>query len=234
MAFLLPGGLAAQTFRDFVTPQPLPRGSTLVIGFLGGVEAWNDPHRGVRKLALELRGSQSHLIFAEAVENRHTKRAIKLITKALDGNRDGKLETDELAIARVVLFGQSLGGAAAIQTARALNRRGIPVLLTVQVDSFGIHDGIIPPNVSKAANFYQQGPLTLRGRSKIHAEDPRRTQIVGNFQRAYAFWVYTPQDRANASWLRLALGGGHVKMETDPELWAQVEHLILETIAAVR
>lgn len=81
----------------------------------------------------------------------------------------------------LILYGQSLGGAAAIHTTQALSHRGIPVLLTVQVDSVGIHDHVIPPNVSKAANFYQQGPLTFRGQRRIRAEDLGRTQILGSY-----------------------------------------------------
>src|SRR2546426_314992 len=43
-----------QSFADFTAPLPLPAGSTLVIGFLGGGGRWGDPHRGVRKVGVEL------------------------------------------------------------------------------------------------------------------------------------------------------------------------------------
>lgn len=221
----------AQRLRDFVTPQPLPEGSTLVVGFLGGIEPWNDAHRGVRKVTLDLRALRSQKVFAETVENRHVNRALEFIYRALDTNGDGILAENERASARLILFGQSLGGAAAIRTARVLNQWGVPVLLTVQVDSFGRGDDVIPANVSKAANFYQRGPFTIRGRRQIRAQDPRRTQILGNVLRAYPLWVYSPQDRANASWGRLVFGGGHARMETDPALWGQVEQLMLDAIA---
>lgn len=228
---LLPPCVNAQRLTDFVTPQPLPKRSTLVVGFLGGLESWDNAHRGVRRVALDLRAAKSPRVFAETVENRHTKRALELIRRALDANRNGKLEPEECASARIILFGQSLGGAAAIRTANALHRWGVPVLLTVQVDSFGLGDALIPPNVSKAANFYQRGPLTIQGRSAIRAQDPQRTQILGNFLRSYPVWAYDPRSRADASRLLLTIGGGHVRMEADPELWAQVEQLILTSIS---
>src|SRR4051794_13135856 len=227
---LASNAVVAQRLQDFLAPQPLPEGSTLVIGFLGGLESWNDAHRGVRKIALDLRTLQSPRVFAETVENRHAKRALQLIVGALDRNHNGKLEPDECAAAHIVLFGHSLGGAAAIRTAHVLYSWGVPVLLTVQVDSFGLGDAVIPPNVSNAANFYQRSPLTIQGRSNIRAEDPQRTVILGNFLKAYPFWTYNPRNRADASRLRLTLGGGHARMETDPELWTQVEQLILSFV----
>ena len=230
---VVPIHLIAQRLQDFVTPQPLPENSVLVIGFLGGLESWNDPHKGVRKVALNIRSSHSQQVFAETLENRHVDRALTLIRKALDKNGDGQLEEGERASARLILFGQSLGGAAAIRTARTLNHWGVPVLLTIQVDSFGIGDGTIPANVSKAANFFQRSPLTIQGLSRISAEDPQRTEILGNFLRTYSFWDYHPKDEAEVSRMRLALGGGHIKMEADPELWVQVEHLISQSISSL-
>jgi hypothetical protein len=49
--------LCAQHMKNFQIPKHVPPGSTVVIGFLGGFEHWNDPHRGVRKVALDLRES---------------------------------------------------------------------------------------------------------------------------------------------------------------------------------
>src|SRR5205814_8841866 len=55
-------------------------------------------------------------------------------------------------------YGQSRGGSAMVEIARELGKHGTAVLLTVQVDGvkcFGADDGVIPPNVARAANFYQ-------------------------------------------------------------------------------
>ena len=54
---------------------------------------------------------------------------------------------------------------------------GIPVLLTIQVDSISRirqNDRVIPANVAQAANFYQPNGL-LHGQSEIRAADPTRT-----------------------------------------------------------
>ena len=75
--------LCRQSFSDFTTPLPLPEGSTLIIGFLGGFEHWDDPHRGVRKTALRLREMHLPGVFVETVENHRRSLATDLIHKAL-------------------------------------------------------------------------------------------------------------------------------------------------------
>ena len=95
---------------------PIPPGTTLVIGFLGGYERWNNEHRSVRRLVLKLRARSG--VFAESISNHNQKVALNLIRRALDTNRDGRLDAAERARARIILFGQSWGGAAVINIAR--------------------------------------------------------------------------------------------------------------------
>ncbi len=204
---------------------PLPPGATLVVGFLGGYESWNDPHRGVRQLVLRLRGRPG--VYAESISNHRRGVALSLIRRALDTNGNGRLDADERARARVILFGQSWGGAAAIETAQELDRLGVRVLLTAQVDSVGMHDGVIPANVRAAVNFYQHDPLTIQGRGAIRAADPARTAILGNFESSY---VFRSVDESDASWARRTLGGSHAKMELDPATWARVEQYISDAL----
>jgi pimeloyl-ACP methyl ester carboxylesterase len=217
--------LRGQDLSDLTTPTPLPPGSTLVIGFLGGYERWDDEHRSVRRLVLRLR--QQPGVCAESVSNHRRQVALQFIERALDRNRNGRLDPEERAGARLILLGQSWGGAAAIATARDLERLGIPVLLTVQVDSVGLHDRVIPPNVRAAVNFYQHDPFTFQGAQDIRAADRSRTAILGNFRR----W-YPPGsvDESNASWPRRTFGGSHARMELDPEVWSQVNHFISDAI----
>lgn len=218
----------AQRFADLDVPTPIPLGSTLVVGFLGGYERWNDEHRSVRRLVLKLRERPG--IFAESISNHNQRIALKLIRRAIDTNQDGKLDVEERMQARVILFGQSWGGGATLNIARELDRLGVPVLLTVQVDSVGVRDRIVPSNVRAAVHFFQHDPLTIEGRSEIRAADSSRTAILGNFEKTY---TDRPRDRStssNSSWARSTLGGSHARMELDPEVWKSVEHYINEAI----
>jgi len=217
----------AQRPNQLATPTPIAHGSTLVIGFLGGYDRWNDSHRSVRQLVLKLR--QTPGVYAESISNHHRALALQLICEALDTNRNGKLDPDEKAAARLILFGQSWGGTAAIATARDLRKLGIPVLLTVQIDSVGVHDDIIPSNVGAAVNFYQHDPFTtIHGRAQIRAADPSHTAILGNFESSYTFRSI---DESNASKARQVFGGSHTKMELDPVVWNRVEQYISDAIA---
>jgi hypothetical protein len=226
--------LRAQRFTDLAVPTPIPRGSTLVIGFLGGYERWNDQHRSVRRLVLKLRARDG--IFAESISNHNQNTALKLIRRSLDTNGDGELDAAERASARIILFGQSWGGAATLNVARALDRLGIPILLTVQVDSVGLRDKVIPPNVRAAVNFYQHDPFTIEGRSEIVAADSSKTAILGNFEGTYLGRPVKPTDRAtssnssDSSWARTTFGGSHARMELDPAIWDSVEQYINEAI----
>jgi len=216
---------SAQRLADLTTPAPLPPKSTLVLGFLGGYEPWNDEHRSIRRLVLRLR--QQPGVYAESIENHRRGVALALLRRALDTNRNGRLDPSECANARIILFGQSWGGAAAIATARDLQQLGVPVLLTVQVDSVGLHDATIPANVRSAVNFYQHDPLTIQGRAEIRAEDSEKTAILGNFESTY---IFRSVDESNASWARRTFGGSHAKMELDPAIWLQVEQYIDDAI----
>jgi hypothetical protein len=213
-----------QRYQDLTTPVPVKPGTPIVIGFLGGVEKWNDDNRGVRRLVLRLRDGAA----AESFSHTREEIAHRFLLNALDSDSNGELDASEKAQARIVLFGQSLGGSETLATARWLKRKGIPVLLTVQIDSVGLRDGVIPPNVRAAANLFQHEGLTFRGEDAIRAADPSRTRILGSFQ--YHYKDRPLVDPMPATWVRQTLGGGHAKMELDPEVWAHVERLIVDAL----
>lgn len=212
----------AQSLKQVAITRPVEPGKVVAIGFLGAWERWDDQNRSVRKLALNLR---SRGIESETFANHRLGTAKKAVIAALDRNGNKRIDPDEAGAARVVIYGQSMGGAATLKLARFLQSQNVPVLLTVQVDSFGLRDSVVPRNVKVAANYYQSHLFTVRGQKKIRAADPTRTQILGNFEFEYPLWkVHTWPE----SWPRRIFGGAHARMEADPLLWARIEQLILE------
>lgn len=221
----------AQTPADFATPLPLPEGDILVIGFLGGRDRWDDETKGVRQLALKLRAMPLEGVHVETVENSRRRVALDLVRRALDRNGDGALGDEERAAARVIVYGQSFGGAAVVKLARELDALGVPVLLTVQIDSVGRGDGVIPPNVRRAANLYQDNGWLIRGEAPIRAADPAHTEILGNFRYDYDEREISLE---GVPWYKSLARAAHAKMDRDPEVWAHVERLVVEAITAAR
>jgi hypothetical protein len=201
----------------------------IVIGILGGIVKRNDPVRSEVKLAEHLRETYPDGVFAETFENRHSKLALQTILNHLRATESGTLSESERHRARIILYGHSLGGSAVVQLARELEKRGIPVLLTIQVDSverLGQQDGLIPPNVARAANFYQPNGL-IHGRARIRAQDPSRTQIIGNYRLEYkAHPIACPE----YPWYEKVVTPTHTEIACDPNVWLHVEALIRQQI----
>lgn len=203
--------------------------STIIVGFAGGFVRHDNPHHGPVKLAQSIRKDLRSGTYVEVFENRHRKSAYKTILRLLDRDHDGVLTDDEKSSARIILFGHSWGAAAAVLLARELDRIGVPVLLTVQVDSvakFWQSDGVIPDNVAVAANFYQPHGL-IHGRSEIRAADAAKTQILGNYRFDYR---EVPVKCEGTSWFDRKITPSHMQSQCDPHLWAQVETLVRERL----
>lgn len=216
-----------QQFSDFITPTPLPEGQTLILGFLGGRQPWDNEKEGTRRLALKLRAMKLPGVHVETLENRRRALALELIRRAFDRNQDGRLDEEERQGVRLILYGQSFGGAAVVKLSRELAALAVPVLLTVQVDSVGRGDAFIPLNVRRAANLFQRDGWLVRGEPEIRAEDPRRTEILGNFRFNYA---NKEVDLSGVAWHKKIFRLAHAKMDRDPEVWAKVEELILAAV----
>lgn len=216
-----------QQYLHFTTRTPLPEDRMLILGFLGGREPWDNPHRNVRKLALKLRAEWAAQVQVETIENTKRHLALELIRRAFDRNEDGSLDAQEQARIKLILYGQSFGGAAVVKLARQLQQMHVPVLLTVQVDSVGRNDGLIPANVARAANLFQRNGKLIRGEPEIRAEDPLRTTILGNFAFDYR---EKKIDLSEVSWLKKAFRTAHTQMDFDPAVWTKVEELIVNEI----
>jgi len=198
---------------------------------MGGREPWDNDKRSVRKLALKLRSMHDPAICVETVENKKRSLALKLITNAFDRNYDGKLDEQERSSVRLIIYGQSFGGAAVVKLARQLKKMDVPVALTVQIDSVGRDDNMIPSNVIRAANLFQRNGWFIKGEPEIRAEDPARTEITGNFEYDYS---HKKIDISSVPIMKKAFRVAHTRMEYDQEVWDKVERLILDTIRQLR
>jgi hypothetical protein len=219
--------LTEQQHFHLSTPTPLRDDQILVIGFLGGRQLWDDHTRGVRQLAVKLEKMRMPHLEVETFQNRRYDLAFAFIQRALDGNEDYHLDSQERASARLILYGQSLGGSAVVKLARDLEKVDIPVLLTVQVDSVGFSDHLIPPNVLKAANLFQSDDWIFRGEEKISALDPEATEILANIKFDYS---NKKVDMTAQPWQRRLFSTPHSMMDADPEVWAIVEQLIMDEL----
>lgn len=203
----------------------------IVIGFVGGfVRHDNIAHSEVR-VAVHLGEDYASGVYVRAFENRHGKQAHREVLRLLDINRNGTLTSQEKHLARIIIYGHSWGGSEAITLARELNRDGIPVLLTIQVDSvskLGQNDRVVPQNVAEAANFYQPDGF-IHGRSEIRAADAARTQIIGNFRFDYK---EHPISCSAYPWYDRFFVKSHTEIECDPSVWSEVESLIRSKLPA--
>ena len=198
----------------------------IVIGFMGGRVHANNFAHGEARLARNLDQRYPDTVRAVTFANHDERRALRTVLQLLDTAKDGRLSDSEKNAARIVLFGHSWGASEAIQFARELDQRGIPVLLTVQVDSVeksGEDDGAIPPNVHEAINFYQTTGL-FHGRSSIQAMYPSRTTILGSYESTYKF---NHVSCAGYSWYARAFMHSHIEIENDDAVWGKIETLIV-------
>jgi hypothetical protein len=197
----------------------------MVIGFVGGFVKHDSLVHSTVQVAEHLRQQYPADVYVQAFENRHRDNAYREILRRLDLDHDGTLSIEEKHAARIIIFGHSWGASETVTLARKLEREGIPVLLTIQVDSIskiGQNDAVIPGNVEEAVNFYQPHGL-LHGQPEIRAADPARTQIVGNFRLDYKA---NPISCSQYPWFDRVLMKSHIEIECDPKVWTQVESLI--------
>ena len=206
-------------------PATLP--AYILVGFAGGFVRHDNLHHGPVQLAHLMQPILPKDAAIQVFENRHRKAAYNTILRLLDSNHDGVLSPEEKSRAHIILFGHSWGASAVVLLSRELNRAGIPVLLTVQVDSVAKpwqDDRVIPKNVAAAANFYQPHGL-IHGRPQITAANDSKTQILGNYRFDYQ---KAPVQCQGTSWFERTFTPSHMQSQCDPRLWNQVEDLVLQ------
>ena len=218
-AILLVGQLVpARTQESRVPP-------VIVVGFVGGFIRHDNLVHSEVQLAARLRKDYPTGVIVETFESYRGEAARQRIHSLLDTNHDRNLTPEEKQNARIILYGHSWGASEAVTVARELGKDGIPVLLTVQIDSiakFYQNDAIIPVNVAQAANFYQPDGF-VHGQPAIRAADSTHTKIIGNFKFEYQANAYACNEYP---WYDRIFVKAHTQIECDPEVWKQAEALI--------
>jgi hypothetical protein len=157
--------------------------------------------------------------------NHHGRKALHQVVRLLDTNHDGVLSSIEKEQARIIIYGHSWGATETVEFARKLEQLGIPVALTIQIDTIakpGHKASAVSPNVASAINFYQtEGPL--HGAPEIVAVDPARTKIMGNIHMTYED---RPINCDNYSWYSRTLNKPHHEIENDFRVWDELSSLI--------
>ena len=221
---VLPGGAEAGRVATAQTSQ-VTAGQLIVIGFMGGnVSGGNLVHREAL-VARDLQQLYPFDLHAAVFANSDWKSALHTVLQHLDANGAGRPSVQEKHAARIVLYGHSWGASEAVTLARRLNQLGIPVLLTIQIDSvekLNENDVSIPPNVREAVNFYESEGL-LHGRSSITAMYPRQTTILGNYKMSCRDHPVACDD---FPWFARTFMKPHIEIENDPAVWDRIVALI--------
>jgi hypothetical protein len=197
----------------------------IVFGFVGGWVRHDDIVHSEVQLGASLQKAYGSGVDVEVFENSNGTKALKKIQTLLDTNHDTTLTPTEKQDARIILYGHSWGASEAITVARELGKEGIPVLLTIQVDSVTKrheNDTVIPANVAEAVNFYQPNGF-VHGQNEIRAADPAHTKILGNYKFNYRTSRYACTEYP---WYDHLFAKSHTQIECDPNVWKQVEGLI--------
>src|SRR5215469_1186737 len=210
----------AQVIPTDKTPFP-----ALVIAFVGGFVHPDDERHSEVQIVQELQSSYGNEAKVVIFRNRERRRAHKLVLDWWNRKEQNKLLGGAQSTAPLILFGHSWGASAVVSLARELQRDGIPVALTIQVDSVsknGQDDSTIPANVAEAINFYQPDGI-VHGRSQIMAADPKQTRILGNLRFKYE---KEPAECRAYPWYDRLFFRGHTAIECDPRVWSEIETLI--------
>jgi hypothetical protein len=196
----------------------------IIIGFVGGFVSQDDAKHPEVQFAAYLR-DRYPLIEAVVFGNHHGRKALHEVVRMLDSDGDGVLTPNEKKESTIIVYGHSWGAAETVTFAHELGQMGIPVALTIQIDTIakpGSKGAIIPANVASAINFYQaRGPL--HGRPEIVAADPKQTTILGNILMTYED---RPIDCANYTWYARVFNRPHHEIENDFRVWDRAASLI--------
>ena len=211
--------------RDTLENRNVAVEKAIIIGFVGGFVRPDDNKHPEVQFAARLQEVYLSEVHTEVFANHDGKNALRRVLQLLNEDGNGALTSREKERASIIIYGHSWGASQVVTLARDLGRLGIPVSLTIQIDSVhkpGHDDAVIPRNVRNAVNFYQTKGF-IHGRSRIRASDPKRTNIIGNFQMTYR---NRPINCDNYPWIARHLNKTHHEIENDPLVWEQIALMI--------
>lgn len=200
---------AARSSNASRVEEGTPNCKILYAGFVGAMEPAGHKNSGVVQIRDMLRGPAYSDVCAESFMPIAWNAGLNWILKRFPAHA-GPLTPEELANApRVILVGHSTGGWAMLAVARDLRDKGIPVELTVQIDSVGITDYTVPRNVKEGAIFHAWDILMFMTTKSLRLEDPIHTKLVANV---------------------VVKGANHLSITRDP----RIKNLVLKTVENLR
>jgi hypothetical protein len=110
-------------------------GRAIVVGFVGGFVNHNDLRRPEVQFARFLRQRYPSAARVEVFASHDGRKVLRWLLRQLDADGDGIFTTGESEQTAIIIYGHSWGGSQAVALARQLDRLGIRVRLTIQVDS---------------------------------------------------------------------------------------------------
>ena len=214
---------------------PVSARGLIVIGFLGGFAKDGDTKHPEVWFGAYIRELYPSAAKVSVISNHQWRRAMSDVLQLLDTDQNGILTATEKRQAKIIIYGHSWGASETATFAKELERLGIPVLLTIQIDIVpkpGQQPILIPPNVEAAINFFQsEGEGLMHGRSEVVAEDPGRTEIIGNVHMTYD---NQHVDCRNYPWLARTFNKPHHQIENDARVWKQVAFIIDSRLSSLR
>lgn len=181
----------------------------IYLGFVGALEPAHNKRSGVVQIATSLQGDEFPDVCAKSFSPYVWGEGLEWLLSHFPSHA-GELRAGESSRApKVVLVGHSMGGWAMMSVARKLSSRGIPVELTIQIDSVGFTDTTVPQNVKCAAIFHARDVLTPLTTKRLRVEDSSRTRLL-------------PDVTVD--------GAGHESITRDPRIRA----LVMQTIESLR
>jgi len=171
---------AAPGAKSPISATPAPC-QVVVVGYTGGLETATTSASGIVWIRDRLRTLDVPNLCVHTFSAYNWPHGYRWVRRQFGAQNDAQLTPDVIRNGpKVVIYGHSFGGWATVSLARRLQQAGIPIELTVQVDSVGLTDKTLPTNVRESANFYERNTEILHARGTIHAQDPLRTRILEN------------------------------------------------------